>query len=290
MLIATQVWHSCVVDLLITAPELAASLSSYTILDVRYRLLGPPTRPDYDAGHLPGAHFADLDRDLSGPPGEHGRHPLPSTVDFQATMRRFGVCDGRPVVCYDLADGTIAARAWWLLRFFGHADVRLLDGGYAAWRAAGGEVTTAVPAEGGGDFTAVPGHLALLDAQAAAELARRGVLLDSRAAERYRGESEPIDPVAGHVPGAVSAPTLENVDATGHFLPAERLRSHFESVGVMDGAAVGAYCGSGVNAAHQVLALELAGFPGAALYADSWSGWITDPRRPVATGASTDGH
>jgi thiosulfate/3-mercaptopyruvate sulfurtransferase len=286
MLIASQVWHSCVVDLLITAKDLAASPSSYTILDVRYRLLGPPTRPDYDAGHVPGAHFVDLDRDLAGPPGgEHGRHPLPSTGDFETAMRRLGVRAGRPVVCYDLADGTSAARAWWLLRYYGHADVRVLDGGYAAWRAGGGEVTTSVPAEGGGDFTASPGHAALLDAEAAAELAERGVLLDARSGERYRGENEPIDPVPGRIPGAVSAPTLENVDATGHFLPAERLRSHFESIGITGSVAVGAYCGSGVNAAHEVLALEVAGLPGAALYADSWSGWITDPRRPVATGS-----
>ena len=279
-----QVWHSCGVDLLISAPMLAAALPSYTILDVRYRLVGGPARGDYDDGHVPGAHFVDLDRDLSGSPGEHGRHPLPSRDAFQDAMRRAGVSLARPVICYDFADGTSAARAWWLLRYFGHPDVRLLDGGYAGWRAAGGEASRAVPDAGDGDFVAEPGHLALLDAARAAAVARTGLLFDARAAERYRGEAEPVDPVAGHIPGARSAPTLENVDATGHFLAPDRLRQRFERLGATEEVRVGCYCGSGVTAAHEVFALELAGLPESALYADSWSGWITDPRRPVATG------
>jgi thiosulfate/3-mercaptopyruvate sulfurtransferase len=285
-LMAPQVWHSCGVDLLITAADLAADVSSYTVLDVRYRLLGPPARPDYDEGHIPGARFVDLDRYLARSPGTHGRHPLPMADDFGAAMRRCGVSPARPVVCYDFADGTSAARAWWLLRFFGHPDVRVLDGGYAAWRVAAGEPSTIVPADGGGDFVADPGHAGLLDADAAAALTHRGMLLDARSGERYRGESEPIDPVAGHIPGSLSAPTLENVDLTGRFLPADRLRSRFEDLGVTSAASVGVYCGSGVTAAHEVLALELAGIHGAALYADSWSGWITDPQRPVATGGA----
>lgn len=289
-------------DLLISAEELADDLAagpaagpadsvaagrwSHTILDVRYRLLGPSARFDYEDGHLPGARFVDLDRDLAAPPGEHGRHPLPTTADFQSAMRRLGVSAPRAVVCYDFADSTWAARAWWLLRYHGHPEVRVLDGGYAAWRAAGGDVSRDQPEVAAGDFTARPGQSALVDADQAAAVARSGVLLDARAAERYRGESEPIDPVAGHIPGAVNVPSPANVDVTGHFLPPARLRDRFEAVGVTDDRPVAAYCGSGLVAAHEVLALELAGLRGAALYADSWSGWITDPSRPVAVGDS----
>ncbi|MGH3446693.1 MAG: sulfurtransferase [Nocardioidaceae bacterium] len=269
---------------LITATELADRLSSVTILDVRWRLAGPSTRVDYDDGHIPGAAFVDLDVDLAEPPGEHGRHPLPGVERFQQAMRRCGVCQGLPVVCYDFADGTSAARAWWLLRYFGHGDVRLLDGGYAAWLDAGGPVSRDVPDHRSGDFEATPGQLPVLDADGAQQVARSGLLVDGRAAERYSGEREPMDPVAGHVPGAVSAPTSENVDPTGRFLDPQRLRERFTRLGASQTEPVAAYCGSGVTAAHEVLALELAGFD-AGLYADSWSGWITDPTREVATGA-----
>lgn len=186
------------------------------------------------------------------------------------------------MVCYDLADATSAARAWWLLRYFGHGDVRVLDGGYAAWVAAGGEVSNHVGAEGG-DFVARPGQLPLLSARDAQAVARTGILLDARAAERYSGAAEPIDPIAGHIPGALSAPTLANASATGHFRDVSQLRDRFAALGVGSAQQIGVYCGSGVTAAHEVLALELAGFQ-AALYADSWSGWITDSSRPVATG------
>ena len=213
---------------------------------------------------------------------------MPGIADFQSAMRRAGVRNDRPVVVYDDADSTSAARAWWLLRYFGHPSVRVLDGGFAAWTAAGHPVETGAPAyaPAGGDFTASPGHLALLDADGAAALARTGILLDARAGARYRGDTEPVDPVAGHIPGAVSAPTVENVHKDGTFLPPADLARRFAALGVAaDGgaAAVGAYCGSGVTAAHEVLALTLAGIP-AALYTGSWSEWITDPDRPVATG------
>jgi thiosulfate/3-mercaptopyruvate sulfurtransferase len=261
------------------------------LLDVRWRLGGPPGIDSYRAGHLPGAVFVDLDADLAGPPGAGGRHPLPAAAEFEAAMRRAGVGTGRPVVVYDDGDSTVAARAWWTLRYFGHGPVQVLDGGFRAWAAAGQPVTADEPRVAAGDFTAVPGHLPLLDAPGAAALARSGVLLDARAGERYRGETEPIDPVAGHIPGAVSAPTLGNLAGDGRFLPPGELRRRFAALGVPVGsgaaaeasAAVGAYCGSGVTAAHEVLALELAGVP-AALYVGSWSGWITDPARPVATG------
>ena len=231
--------------------------------------------------------FTDLDRDLAAPPGPGGRHPMPATGDFEAAMRRAGVRDNQLVVVYDDADSTAAARAWWLLRYFGHRQVRVLDGGLAAWTASGHPVQTGLPASApaAGDFTASPGHLALLDADGAAALARTGVLLDARAGARYRGETEPVDPVAGHIPRAVSAPTAENVHKDGTFLPPADLARRFAALGVgADGdPAVGAYCGSGVTAAHEVLALTLAGIP-AALYTGSWSEWITDPDRPVATG------
>ena len=202
-------------------------------------------------------------------------------------MRRLGVSADRPVVVYDDADSTAAARAWWLLRYFGHPSVRVLDGGYRAWTAAGRQVESGPSAPAAsfaaGDFTARPGHMELLDAEAARTLARTGLLLDARTGERYRGETEPVDPVAGHIPGAISVPTAENVNLDGTFRPAADLTARFASLGAADGVAVGAYCGSGVTAAHEVLALSLAGIP-AGLYVGSWSEWITDPARPVATG------
>jgi len=277
---------------LIDAESLATELAGGTppvLLDVRWRLGGPPGIDSYRAGHLPGAVFADLDTDLAGPPGSGGRHPLPAAADFEAAMRRLGVRSGYPVVVYDDGDSTIAARAWWTLRYFGHDQVRVLDGGFRAWAAAGRPVATDEPDGVAGDFTATAGQLPVLDAAGAAALARSGVLLDARAGERYRGEVEPVDPAAGHIPGAVSAPTAANVGPDGRFLPPDELRRRFQDLGVTAGREgalaldVGAYCGSGVTAAHEVLALQLAGVP-ASLYVGSWSGWTADPSRPIATG------
>ncbi|PZG22262.1 sulfurtransferase [Nonomuraea aridisoli] len=264
-------------------PEQLAALEGATVLDVRWRLGGPPGLESYREGHIEGAVFCDLDADLAAPPGEAGRHPLPEAQSFQSAMRRLGVSDDRPVVVYDDAASTAAARAWWVLRYFGHRDVRVLDGGLPAWIAAGRPTTKEVPQPAEGDFTARPGGMPVLTADEAAALAGAGVLLDARAAERYRGEVEPIDPVAGHVPGAVSAPTTDNVGPDGRFLAPERLRARFAGLGVTEGVPAGAYCGSGVTAAHEVLALEVAGLP-AALYVGSWSNWVADPSRPVATG------
>ncbi|MCB5163689.1 sulfurtransferase [Streptomyces bambusae] len=273
---------------LVSAAELRTRLDGArppVLLDVRWQLGGPDQRPAYAAGHLPGAVFVDLDHELAGPVGDgtEGRHPLPDTEAFGAVMRRAGVGAGTPVVVYDGGLGWAAARAWWLLRWTGHTAVQVLDGGLAAWTAAGGPVTTDVPAPVEGDFKPTPGALGLLDSDAAAALARTGVLLDARAGERYRGEVEPIDRVGGHIPGALSAPTTENVTADGLFLAPAELRSRFAALGAAEGAPVGVYCGSGVSGAHEVLALEVAGIP-AALYAGSWSQWSSDPSRPVATG------
>ena len=230
---------------------------------------GPPGRTDYATGHLPGAVFLDLDAQLCCPPGARGRHPLPDPRRLEAVLRAAGVRADRPVVIYDGGDGAAAARAWWTLRWAGHERTRVLDGGYAAWVAAGYPTTTATPTPPPGDVTVRPGGLPVLDAAGAAALATdpAGALLDVRAPERYRGEAEPIDPVAGHIPGAVNLPVAELPDRAPQ-LP-ER---------------VGAYCGSGVVAAQAVLALHLAGRRDAALYVGSWSEWITDPDRPVAKG------
>jgi thiosulfate/3-mercaptopyruvate sulfurtransferase len=254
------------------------------LLDVRWSLTGPPGIDTYRAGHLPGAVFVDLDRDLAGPPGPAGRHPLPAPEEATEALRRLGVRADRAVVAYDDGDASVAARAWWLLRWAGHDDVRVLDGGYAAWLAAGLPVVAGdPPAVTPGDVVVRPGGMPLVDADEAAAVARAGVLLDVRAPARFRGETEPVDPVAGHVPGARNAPLAGNLGPDGRFLDPERLAARFAALGVSPGVDVAAYCGSGVSAAQTVLALEVAGLSGA-LFVGSWSHWVADPARPVATG------
>jgi thiosulfate/3-mercaptopyruvate sulfurtransferase len=269
------------VDLTRTVTE-----SGPVVLDVRWRLAGPSPAELYSGGHLPGAVGVDLDRDLAGPVGggERGRHPLPEPDVLQATLRRWGVRAGDTVVAYDDADGSSASRAWWLLRWAGVSGVRVLDGGIAAWVGAGLPLSTEVPVPEAGDVVVRPGGMPTLDADGASALpCLGGVLLDARAEPRYRGEVEPVDPVAGHIPGARSAPTSGNVDSGGRFLAADRLRERFAALSVRDDSTVGVYCGSGVTAAQEVLALDIAGVP-AALYPGSWSEWVADPSRPVATG------
>ncbi|KQZ70001.1 MULTISPECIES: sulfurtransferase [unclassified Nocardioides] len=265
---------------LITASELQECLREVTLLDVRYRLGDPTGREQHEAGHVPGAAYVDLDLDLATPPGEGGRHPLPEPDVFVEAMRRAGVRNDRAVVVYDDWSGHAAARAWWLLRHYGHPDVRLLDGAWPAWVAAGGAVGTGPVRPVPGDFAGTPDAMPVVDAD---EVPAVSVLVDARAPERFRGEVEPIDPVAGHIPGAVNVPTVRNLDNHGHFRDPHELREVYAEVGAVPGAEVAAYCGSGVTAAHDVLALELAGVR-AALYPGSWSGWITDPERPVETG------
>jgi thiosulfate/3-mercaptopyruvate sulfurtransferase len=264
---------------LISVQELHERLGSVTVLDVRYRTGdGPSGRGEYEKGHVPGAVYVDLDADLASQPGPGGRHPLPTTEQFEAAMRRAGVRGDRPVVVYDGWSGLAAGRAWWLLRYHGHPDVRVLDGAWPAWVEAGGEVHSGTVLPGRGDFTARPGQMPLVEAD---EVLGVPVLVDARASERYRGETEPIDPVAGHIPGAVNVPTTTNLRADGRFRSPEELRALYAAAGVTGHEGVAVYCGSGVTAVHDIIALELAGIP-AALYPGSWSEWITDPARPTS--------
>lgn len=279
---------------LVAPSDLQAALAAPdgpVVIDVRYRLGGPPGRPDHDAGHIPGAVFVDLDTELASAPGTAGRHPLPDPALLQEVLRRAGIGAGSRVVAHDDGNGSIAARAWWLLRWAGFpADrVAVLDGGWAAWVAAGLPTTAEPSRPGAGDVTVRPGAMPVLDADEAAALAGSGVLLDGRAGARYRGETEPVDPRAGHIPGAHNIPTSDLVGADGFWLPPEALAKRFEHEGAGSGA-VGAYCGSGVTAAALVLGAERAGLRPAerpiALYVGSWSNWSGDPSRPVAIGAT----
>jgi thiosulfate/3-mercaptopyruvate sulfurtransferase len=267
---------------LIAPGDLAGLLESHgeppIVLDVRWKLGRSDGYEQYLAGHVPGAAFVDLETDLADPPGPGGRHPLPDPQRFAEAMRRCGVSRTRTVVVYDATAGLAAARAWWLLRYHAHPDVRLLDGGWNDWP---GAVETGEASVAPGDFDADPGHLPVVDAEGAADVARQGVLLDARAPERFRGEHEPVDPVAGHVPGAVNVSTSQNL-RDGRWRSPEDLAEVYAATD-REGP-VAAYCGSGVTATHDLFALHLIGRQGA-LYAGSWSEWVTDPDRPVATGA-----
>ncbi len=266
------------------AQQPARAPDGVTVLDVRWQLGRADGREAYLAGHVPSAVYVDLETELADPAedpvGEGGRHPLPATDRFAVAMRRCGVRGDRPVVVYDDWSGMAATRAWWLLRHHGHPDVRVLDGGWSAWQEAGGAVETRVPTPVPGDFVAAPGRLTVLDADAAARVAAEGVLIDARAPERFTGEQEPVDPVPGHVPGAVSVPATANL-RDGRFRPVTELADLYAAT--TGATVVGAYCGSGVTATHDLFALHLLGREGA-LFAGSWSGWVSDPVRPVRTG------
>lgn len=272
----------------VTADELERELAGDRpprLLDVRWSLDDPDGRTHYAAGHLPGAVYADLETELTGPgPASAGRHPLPTLAALQRAARGWGLDDGDAIVVYDAGPALAAARAWWLLRWAGVSSVRILDGGLAAWRDAGlaiGREDVAPPA---GSVTLAGQGLPTVDAEGAAGWPGPGrVLLDARAADRYTGATEPVDPRAGHIPGARSAPTAGNVGPDGRFLSAEELRDRFAALGVEAGTRVAVYCGSGVTAAHQIAALASLGIE-ATLFPPSWSGWSSDPARPVATG------
>ena len=272
-------------SVLVTAADLLAGKGRVVLLDVRWALGDDQGREKYLAGHLPGAVFVDLETELADPPSpEAGRHPLPSLQRLQSAARRWGIRNGDAVVAYDATGGLSAARAWWLLRWGGLPEVRLLDGGVDAWARAGGRLDSGDVVPDPGDVTLTGGGMPVLSIDQAAELpASGGVLLDARAAERYRGEVEPIDPRAGHVPGAVSAPTTANLEPDGTFLLMTELVDRFVTLGVGPRTTVGVYCGSGVNAAHEVAALAAAGIE-AALWPGSWSQWAADPSRPASTG------
>ncbi len=269
---------------LIGVDELAALLRGpepVVLADVRWTLGGPPGRPEYEAGHLPGAHWVDLEQELSGHrSGARGRHPIPDAEVLTATFRRLGVRSGRPVVVYDAASSLAAARLWWLLLDAGHPDVRVLDGGFAAWQRAGQPVESG-PDRGAapGDFVPRPGQLPSVDAAGVAALAGSGApVVDVRAAERFTGALEPVDPVAGHIPGALNRPSAQNQGPDGRFHPPAVIAERF--AGLVDPVL---YCGSGITAAQTLLALRSAGLDGR-IYPGSWSDWVSDPTRPVATG------
>lgn len=263
--------------------DLQARRAPLRLIDVRWRLGGPDGHAEYLDGHIPGAVFVRLDTELAthGAP-EEGRHPLPSTEKLQAAARRWGVDDGDVVIAYDEANGLAASRAWWLLRQAG-VDVRVLDGGFRAWESAGHEIAH-------DDVVPDPGNVVLAEIGAeaitideAAAFPASGVLLDVRAPERYRGETEPYDPIAGHIPGARNLPMAAHLHADGTLLDADTLRENFAAVGVNADTPVAAYCGSGVTAAHTALVLSEIGID-AKVYPGSWSQWSNTPGRPVATG------
>ena len=266
----------------VSAAWLAGHLDEVVVVDCRYSLDGSVGRPQYLEGHLPGAVHLDLDDDLASPPSPGGgRHPLPSPGDFATTMARAGVGDDTPVVAYDTAGGAFAGRLVWMLRVLDH-PAAVLDGGLAAWDGPleTGEVTPRVHG-----FTARLWPVdAIADADdVAATAAAGGLVVDARAGERYRGDVEPLDPRAGHVPGAVNLPFADNL-ADGRLRPDTELRDRFVAAGVAPDRDTVVYCGSGVTACHDVLAMELAGLGRPRLFVGSWSAWSSDPDRPAATG------
>lgn len=261
------------------------------ILDCRFALEDLTYgQRSYAEGHIPGAQFADLERDLSGPiyKGITGRHPLPEPAQLLSRLREWGLNNNSEVVLYDDGPGAFASRAWWLLAWLGKRDgVYLLDGGLKAWREAGGTLTHELPTPIAGTFTgSADANLLVSASQLQQRLGDSQLtLLDARGLPRFRGEVEPIDPVAGHIPGAQCAAFTDNLDSDGHFLSPEQLRQRFAAqLGERPVSELVAYCGSGVTACHNLFALCLAGYLLAPLYAGSWSEWITDPTRPVATG------
>ena len=256
------------------------------LLDVRWVLGRTDGHAEYRSAHLPGAVFVDLPTELA----DHaepalGRHPLPARERFEDSARKWGINDGDTVVAYDNSGSMAAARVWWMLRNAGFDSVYLLDGGLAAWRTAGYPVESGEVRPGVGNVTLGEGRMPAITEQEAGQWHRDGVLLDARAGERYRGEVEPIDPRAGHIPGAVSAPTTENVTADGTFLPVEELRRRFEELGLDQSTRVAVYCGSGVTASHEIAALEIAGYR-AALYPGSFSQWSNNALNDIAVGST----
>jgi len=277
---------------LIDAESLARELGrgDCIVVDCRFTLTNPAAgKAAYESSHIPGARYANLDDDLARHPrADEGRHPLPDPERFAATLGRWGIGRDDAVVAYDEGSGAIAARLWWLLGWLGHARRAVLDGGFAAWQQAGLPVEQTPPAVRAREYAAgAPRHAAAVaTSELAAAQAAGSLLVDARAAPRYRGEQEPIDPKAGHVPGARNRPFSANVTPAGRFRPPAELRVELtELLGGRSPDRLIAMCGSGVTAAHLLLAMDVAGLPGGRLYPGSWSEWIRDPARPIRTGA-----
>jgi thiosulfate/3-mercaptopyruvate sulfurtransferase len=280
---------------LIEPTELAASLErpDWAVLDCRFELMRPAWGASaYAESHIPGALYAHLDHDLSGPVQAHtGRHPVPSLETLATTLGRLGIDRQTQVVAYDQGNGAYAARLWWLLRWAGHRDVAVLNGGFAAWQRAGLPVSSVRATRPAKQFTPHAGSGIVTTAELARLVATGALasgstaLVDARGADRFAGQNETIDPVAGHVPGARNHPFAGNLDAQGRFLPADELRRRWlQTLGSTSSGSVVAMCGSGVTACHNLLAMEVAGLGGGRLYAGSWSEWIRDPGRPLACG------
>ena len=272
---------------LVSTAELEQSLARWRIFDCRHDLLKPELgETQYKDGHIPGALFASLDRDLSGrKTGRNGRHPLPEPQDFEKWLERTGLTPKDQVVCYDAGNGSMAARLWWMLRWIGHEKVAVLDGGFAKWTKEGRPVSVEIPI-----FTPL-NYPIKVRADLAADVSQveknlgKNLLVDARAPARYRGEQEPIDPVAGRIPGARNRFNMDNLSPDGTFKPASELKQDFQKV--LENRAPSEaihYCGSGVAACHNLLAMEIAGLKGGKLYAGSWSEWLRDPKRPQERG------
>jgi thiosulfate/3-mercaptopyruvate sulfurtransferase len=273
---------------LVTTDQLAPHLDdpNWVVIDCRFVLSDPAAgRAMYIDGHIPQARFADLDQDLSSPISEQsGRHPLPAPEQFLEAVKRWGINKHTQVVAYDQMGGALASRLWWLMRWLGHRQVAVLEGGYPAWTAQGLPTTADLPEVVPGDFQGTPDNQMWLTSEAVAQnlSSDTSALVDARDAARYRGEVEPVDPVAGHVPGAINLPFKANLDEQGRFLSAADLHARFQTVvGDRQPQDIVHMCGSGVTACHNILAMEVAGLSGSRLYAGSWSEWIRDEQRPV---------
>jgi thiosulfate/3-mercaptopyruvate sulfurtransferase len=277
---------------ILSTSDLAQHLTDpdWAIVDCRFWLDDTERgRRDYRRAHIPGAVYAHMDEDLSGPivPGKTGRHPLPEIDAITKMLSGWGIDSSVQVVAYDDAGASMAARLWWMLRWLGHEAAAVLDGGFPHWQKEGRQTRDGVETRSPRSFWPRPRPDTLVNAGdiLAAMGGRKLRVFDSRAADRYRGENETIDPVAGHIPGAISAPYAGNIGPDGRFLPRKELRARFEALlGDVPAGQTAFYCGSGVSAAHNLLALAHAGLGEARLYAGSWSEWIADPSRPIATG------
>jgi thiosulfate/3-mercaptopyruvate sulfurtransferase len=276
---------------IVSTDELAAHLDDpqWVVFDCRFTLTDPGAgQTAYVQAHIPGARYAHLDNDLSSPKNEHsGRHPLPDPAALAEKLGQWGVGEHTQVVVYDDSFGAIAVRLWWLLRWLGHDAVALLDGGLPKWQREGKPMTPQVPDMRPTIFSARPNHAMWVDAQDVRKALehKQAILLDARAEVRFTGDREPIDPVAGHIPGAINLPFEDNLDLGGNLLPPAALRKFYQ--GILQGhpaSQVIHMCGSGITACHNILAMEMAGLTGAKLYPGSWSEWISDPTRPIATG------